>query len=707
MAREKLVFDIEAVNKKFRDAVDDSVKRTQNLEQNLQSITRTAGVAFAGLSASVGFFVNEAAKIETINTQFEVLTGSVLGAEKAVSQLQEISASTPFAFEEVAAAGKQLLGFGFSVDSLTENINNLGDVAAASGAPITDLSLIFGQVAAAGKLTGERLLQLQERAIPIGPALAQTLGVAESSIRELVSKGAVDFETFQKAFRSLSAEGGFAFGGLEKQSQTLQGQLSTLGDNFSLVAAGIGRELLPVAKELTTALIGVFQELRNNPEFLETAANVAKVALVTTGLVTALGSLGLIFIKIKVILVGITAAVGAFGTVLASIPLAIGAIVAIVTGGLIGAFLTYDSKLSFTQNLTENFAKRIAALFSGLGSVIKGAFTLNTQDIKDGLNEIKLAFSEAGTDIVAGREKLEADRLARQQKEIEDEKLKQEALIEEEKAANARKLENQKLLEQQKREAKLESEALDRELDAELNDIKLQLGREFNEKEEEALRESLTKKREEKNQNFAKDILELQKQRQKEAEEEKKFGKTFVALKKATETDQFKNAQNFSNATIQLQRSSNSTLKGIGKAAALTRIGIETAQGAISAYSSLAGIPVIGPALGAAAAAAVVAFGAEQTSGVLAAQTGGRVPGFGSGDRIPAMLEPGELVVPKQSFEDVIEAETSRRLGESGSGQGGGIMEVLIGFTDNAFEIIEEKLIERRRIDRIGLGSLG
>ena len=37
-----------------------------------------------------------------------------------------------------------------------------------------------------------------------------------------------------------------------------------------------------------------------------------------------------------------------------------------------------------------------------------------------------------------------------------------------------------------------------------------------------------------------------------------------------------------------------------------------TATGAIEAYKSLAGIPVVGPALGAAAAAMVVAMGAKQ-----------------------------------------------------------------------------------------------
>lgn len=702
--KEKLVFSIEATNKKFRDAINDSAKRTENLEANLASLGSRAGVAFAGLAASVGFFTNEAAKIETINTQFEVLTGSVLGAEKAVSQLQELSATTPFAFEDIAAAGKQLLGFGFSVDSLTENLSNLGDVAAASGTPIQELSLIFGQVQAAGKLTGERLLQLQERAIPIGPALAKSLGVAESSIRDLVSQGKVDFATFQEAFRSLSKEGGFAFGGLDKQSQTLSGQISTLGDNFSLLSAEIGQQFLPLAKQVTTALINVFTELRNNPELLKTAANILKVATVSAGLVAGVTGLTLAFVKLKAVLVGVGAVLSGIAGLISLPAIAIGTLVAAVAG--LG--LAWDTNLSIVENLTENFAQRIFALFGGIGKIIVGAFTLDLSTLKEGLAEASIAFAERGADIRAQRQALDDDRRARQEQEIQEEKAKQELLIEQEQVANERKLEAQRAAAEQKRQVALEQAEIDREVEAELREIQLETEQEFTNAQIEALRAELLKKAQLKQESFAKDLLTLREQKKKEIAETKKAEEAKTTLEKFQQDERTKNAKQFASATIQLQRSSNSTIKSIGKAGALTNIAINTAEGAIKAYQSLAGIPLIGPALGAAAAGAVIAFGAEQSSAVLAAQTGGRVEGIGRGDRVPAMLEPGELVVPRQSFEDVIQAEAARREAESGAGSGlGGIMEVIIGFRDEAFELIEEKLIERRRIDGVGLGALG
>ena len=60
---------------------------------------------------------------------------------------------------------------------------------------------------------------------------------------------------------------------------------------------------------------------------------------------------------------------------------------------------------------------------------------------------------------------------------------------------------------------------------------------------------------------------------------------------------------------------------------------------AAGAYKAMAGIPIVGPEVGAIAAATVFA-------GAMAFEKGGIVPGVGVGDVVPAMLTPGEGVVP-------------------------------------------------------------
>jgi hypothetical protein len=67
----------------------------------------------------------------------------------------------------------------------------------------------------------------------------------------------------------------------------------------------------------------------------------------------------------------------------------------------------------------------------------------------------------------------------------------------------------------------------------------------------------------------------------------------------------------------------------VAKAAAAAQTAIETYKGAISAYSSLAGIPIVGPVLGGIAAAAVVASGAKAIKNIYNTKSG--LPGDGGG----------------------------------------------------------------------------
>ena len=253
--------------KRSGDAYARLNSKVDETKARLGELQKVSGIVLATMTAGIGAAVYAASGFEDIGTQFKVLTGDINTATKAVEEMKEFSTVTPFQFTNIAKAGKQLLGFGYTTDQLIPKLKAIGDVAAAAGKPIDEISLIFGQVAAAGKLTGERLLQFQERAIPIGPALAKTMGVAESSIKDLVSRGKVDLKIFEKAFHSMSQKGGFAFGGMEQLSLTLSGKISTLKDNFVSLAAGIGDNFLPVLKDFTDTTINVTKFLAGSTVF--------------------------------------------------------------------------------------------------------------------------------------------------------------------------------------------------------------------------------------------------------------------------------------------------------------------------------------------------------------------------------------------------------------------------------------------------------
>jgi len=290
-----LDFKLEAktANKQLKELNANVKKVGEQVSTTRLAIANAFGSAIVGsikavtgaIVSSIGSIASKTIELEQLTTQFEVLTNSTEDAKKIMSDLQKFAASTPFQLPGIAKVSAQLLAFGFNQDQLIPKLKELGDVAAASGSDLADIGLIFGQISAAGKLTGERLLQIQERGIPIGPALAKTMGVAETAIKDLVSKGAVDFATFEQAFGSLNKVGGFAFKGMIKQSKTLGGVLSTLGDNFSLLQTEIGTEFLPIAKQLGVALITLIQ---NNLELIKSLARLMAdgIKVVIDGFIT-------------------------------------------------------------------------------------------------------------------------------------------------------------------------------------------------------------------------------------------------------------------------------------------------------------------------------------------------------------------------------------------------------------------------------------
>ncbi|MDP6587056.1 MAG: phage tail tape measure protein, partial [Anaerolineales bacterium] len=97
----------------------------------------------------------------------------------------------------------------------------------------------------------------------------------------------------------------------------------------------------------------------------------------------------------------------------------------------------------------------------------------------------------------------------------------------------------------------------------------------------------------------------------------------------------------------------------VWKGAAQVQAVVDTYASAQAAFKSLAGIPVVGPALGYAAAAAAVAAGMQRVAMIRSQKfqekkaMGGVVSGMRGTDNVPAMLTAGEFVVSRQSTQAI------------------------------------------------------
>lgn len=207
-------------------------------------------LAGAGAASGTIGLVKLAADAETLKLQFKVLTGSAEKAGSIIQQLDKFAAQTPFQKMEIGESARMLLAFGSASENVFNELRVIGDIAAATGQPITELAELYGKAQVQGRLFGEDINQLTGRGIPIIQELAKQFGVSESEVKKLVEQGKVGFPELQKALLAMTAPGARFGGMMQELSQTTAGKFSTLVDEFKLLGTEFGEKLLPYANQL-------------------------------------------------------------------------------------------------------------------------------------------------------------------------------------------------------------------------------------------------------------------------------------------------------------------------------------------------------------------------------------------------------------------------------------------------------------------------
>ena len=117
----------------------------------------------------------------------------------------------------------------------------LENIAAGLTQPLGDLVYLYGTTMTQGRLYTQDLNQFTGRGIPMIKELAKEFGVAESEIKGMVEAGMIGFPEVQKVIQNLTNEGGMFFNLMQEQSKTITGQISNIGDSFSMMLNEIGK----------------------------------------------------------------------------------------------------------------------------------------------------------------------------------------------------------------------------------------------------------------------------------------------------------------------------------------------------------------------------------------------------------------------------------------------------------------------------------
>lgn len=381
----KIIVDAENRSQAALKGVTSQLDGVKKSYEGVQSAMKTVGkvgvVALGGLSLLTKEIVEAGVGFEQTQIAFETMLGSAEQARKTLADLAQFAARTPFELGQLEEAAKRLLAYGTTADELIPTLQMLGDMAAGVGMDkLPQLILAFGQVRAATKLTGAELRQFSEAGIPLLGALATHLGETEAEIIEMVSEGAIGFETMKAALSGMTAEGGKFHNLMAQQSQSLGGLWSTLKDNISLTARAIGQELLPYLKPLVEQLIALTQRVG---EFVKEHPKLSAFLLAAA---LGLAALTAILLPLAVALPGLILMFQGFGAILALVASGPGiAIVAAIVA--IGATLVYLTKEGYlTQQAWQDVWLGIKLMAAGTANAVIGIVEGMVNFIIDGVN---------------------------------------------------------------------------------------------------------------------------------------------------------------------------------------------------------------------------------------------------------------------------------------------------------------------------------
>lgn len=232
-------------------AVGNALKGVGNAVKGIATGAVTVGIAGIGTALTAGF-----SRLNAIDTASAKLRGLGNNAKSVDAIMANATASvkgTSFGLGEAATVAASAVAAGIKPgEQLETMLKGVANVAAATGGTMEETGSVFNKVAATGKAYTDNINQLSDRGLPIWQALADKLGVTTDEVREMASKGKIDFQTFSDA--AASAAGTVA----TEMGTTVPGAFANLKASIGRIGAnlldGVFGKLGPLIQAATKAL---------------------------------------------------------------------------------------------------------------------------------------------------------------------------------------------------------------------------------------------------------------------------------------------------------------------------------------------------------------------------------------------------------------------------------------------------------------------
>ncbi len=255
----------------------------QNMTNGLINLAKRAS------DFSIGGIVeggkSRATKIENARFQIKGLLGDAADAKEQLEAIMKDVdygvKDTAYGLDAAASVAAQLAASGMKAgEGMQHALRGISGVAAMTNSSYEDIGRIYTTIAGNGRLMGDQLLQLSTRGMNAAATLGKYLNKSESEIRQMVSKGQIDFETFSKAmddaFGAHAKEANVTFNGV---LMNIRAALSRIGADFfgPIIAENsplikflnsirerineIRKTLSPITKEITDKINNFFTSI--------------------------------------------------------------------------------------------------------------------------------------------------------------------------------------------------------------------------------------------------------------------------------------------------------------------------------------------------------------------------------------------------------------------------------------------------------------
>lgn len=277
---------VEQLQKRFSTFGIVGMRVVENVTDSVISLFKKTNSYIASTIKSGG--ISRAMNLENANFQ---LMGLLKNEKDVAAVMEDVSYGvdgTAYGLDAAAKVASQLAASGMRAgDSMKSALRGISGVAAMTNSSYEDIGRIYTQIAGQGRMMGDQLLQLSGRGMNAAATLAEYLTkvgngakVTEADVRDMVSKGKIDFDTFATAMDETFGEHA------KKANETFNGAMS----NVKSALSRIGAEFISPLIKQNGPLVELFNALRI--KINDVKANIGPFAQVfTTGVTRAANAL--------------------------------------------------------------------------------------------------------------------------------------------------------------------------------------------------------------------------------------------------------------------------------------------------------------------------------------------------------------------------------------------------------------------------------